>query len=329
MTSLNSRRPGLRLGSNLRPASTYLICTTRRTGSELLCDVLASIGTAGRPTEFLPLDTVAPWLVWWGSHHTMAEGVAAHTTPNGVFGAKLFWQHMLTFSWWLWGASYAAPGYGLSLLASPAGRALRKIETTGVAGPLHGAYRSLLAHLAGWPASRLGRPENDLPASPADVHRLISRSFPGVCYVFLTRKDKDRQAISLYRAQETEMWHVRARDRGMRESPVEFDGVKIRECLRSIRNEEASWLAFFAAAGVRPLEVTYEGLLADRSATVTSILNHTGLDCGANPPFVLTSDLKRQADGTTDEWLGRLKDLPSEEPRLAPAATTSERGDRD
>lgn len=72
----------------------YLICTTERTGSYLLCDALTLTGIAGRPQECFhpallrklpaPPDDAAYF-------EQIAQGC---TTPNGVFGAKVHWCHM-------------------------------------------------------------------------------------------------------------------------------------------------------------------------------------------------------------------------------------------
>jgi LPS sulfotransferase NodH len=111
------------------PRTSYLVCATPRSGSTLLCEALAATGVAGRPAEFFeamygtglprrPTDyfeglrelPAASFL----ADHLPAEGgearaalaasatyrdylawvLAAGTTPNGVFGAKLMWGHV-------------------------------------------------------------------------------------------------------------------------------------------------------------------------------------------------------------------------------------------
>jgi LPS sulfotransferase NodH/glycosyltransferase involved in cell wall biosynthesis len=79
----------------------YLICTLARSGSTLLCRGLRSTGIAGRPEEYF-----APALRGQFSRHwnlpadTSDEDYLARvrqeaTTPNGVFGAKAPWSHLL------------------------------------------------------------------------------------------------------------------------------------------------------------------------------------------------------------------------------------------
>lgn len=73
----------------------YLICTTPRSGSWMLCSILAQTGIAGKPTEFF-----GPTLhEEFKSNRNVAHApevreyldrvVVASTTTNGVFGMKL------------------------------------------------------------------------------------------------------------------------------------------------------------------------------------------------------------------------------------------------
>lgn len=79
----------------------YLICGTPRTGSTLLCSLLASTGVAGRPESYFREPDETMWAQRWrtrrradGSlaYRDFARGaVAAGSTPNGVFGARVMW----------------------------------------------------------------------------------------------------------------------------------------------------------------------------------------------------------------------------------------------
>ncbi len=82
----------------------YLLCGTPRTGSTLLCSLLASTGVAGRPESyFRELDERA-WAARFGvpvagdgsfDYRAFAVGaVQAGSTPNGVFAARIMWGTM-------------------------------------------------------------------------------------------------------------------------------------------------------------------------------------------------------------------------------------------
>jgi trehalose 2-sulfotransferase len=101
----------------------YLVCATERSGSTLLCELLAGTGVAGRPEEYFeflnatgrvrqpreyfedaddesilellpPLPPPAPAVPWKAR---LAAARERGTTPNGVFGAKMMWAYLGDF----------------------------------------------------------------------------------------------------------------------------------------------------------------------------------------------------------------------------------------
>jgi trehalose 2-sulfotransferase len=74
----------------------YVICTSPRSGSTLLCQGLSKTGRAGMPEEFF--DHREQVTRYWMKRFGIGERsgfadkiVEATSTPNGVFGAKLHW----------------------------------------------------------------------------------------------------------------------------------------------------------------------------------------------------------------------------------------------
>jgi LPS sulfotransferase NodH len=79
----------------------YLVCSTPRSGSWLLCTGLASTGRAGRPAEFFSPLYVKAYLARIGSpdeslkRFDYMQFLRAHrSSPNGVFGMKLHFSHL-------------------------------------------------------------------------------------------------------------------------------------------------------------------------------------------------------------------------------------------
>lgn len=79
----------------------YFVCATPRTGSSLLLGLLQSTGVAGRPEAYFREPDERLWADRWqlpgnsdGAFDYAAyvrAALAAGTTDNGVFGAKLMW----------------------------------------------------------------------------------------------------------------------------------------------------------------------------------------------------------------------------------------------
>jgi trehalose 2-sulfotransferase len=84
----------------LMRALVYIICTSPRTGSTLLCQGLSYTGRAGAPAEFF--DHRPEVEEYWRRRYSIdrkagyASGIiAATSTSNGVFGTKLHWSTLL------------------------------------------------------------------------------------------------------------------------------------------------------------------------------------------------------------------------------------------
>ena len=91
--------PGYRSSSG--HVDSYLICTTPRTGSTLLCGLLASTTVAGQPESYFREPDEQLWADRWDLARSSDGGfkpsdfiraaLAAGSTDNGVFAARIMW----------------------------------------------------------------------------------------------------------------------------------------------------------------------------------------------------------------------------------------------
>ena len=123
-------------------------------------------------------------------------------------------------------------------------------------------------------------------------------------YIWLRRRDLIRQAISLYRANETGIWHWHAGTDKPDACPP-FDKAKIEASRRQIEQANDSWANWFGEHNIRPLEVWYEDVVAQPLETVQAICRHVGVDDARLPP--IESNLRMMRDSTTDLWLSELR----------------------
>lgn len=276
------------------PHTSYLICSTPRTGSSLLCDALAATGVAGRPEEYFQFrartgfprrpqeyfegagdpeifDILGPRtrteedearydpsrFERYDSY--LAWALEEGTTRNGVFGAKVMWGY---FNGFVTGLRWAVPG-----------------------------------------CQRLA------------VCELAPSVFPNLRYVSVTRRDKVRQAVSLWRALQSWSWSS-----GEGASPDEADHLRysaaaIDHLIRDIQAHEDEWQAYFRECGVVPYAVVYEEFVQDYEGTISAILHHVGAP-GADQATVAPPQRRAQSDGLSQSWADRFR---AESGRLAPA----------
>jgi len=135
----------------------------------------------------------------------------------------------------------------------------------------------------------------------ADLATALRELLGDVRFVLVTREDKVAQAVSLWRAVQTERWRADAPGR-----PCEaiYAFAAIDHLVAQLERHEEAWQAWLARRGpaaVAPLELTYEAIVADPRTAVARVLRFVGLpnaDPG-DPP------LRAQRDALSRDWAER------------------------
>jgi LPS sulfotransferase NodH len=100
------------------PSRCYIVCSTQRSGSGLLCRGLTGARVAGTPTEYFNPDNRAALATRWGCGPDLGAYVAAlrsrRSAPTGVFGAKLHWDQFQQLRAEALGVSCAEPEFEIS-----------------------------------------------------------------------------------------------------------------------------------------------------------------------------------------------------------------------
>jgi LPS sulfotransferase NodH len=133
---------------------------------------------------------------------------------------------------------------------------------------------------------------------------MLARAFPGLRYIQITRENKIRQAVSLWKAVQTQSWK---REPGEAQRPVElvFSFRAINYLVRLLTAHDASWDAYFLGLGYEPLKVTYEELAESTDAVIRRVLEHLGIPAPAELE-IESPQLSVQADEVSEEWVRRV-----------------------
>ena len=130
----------------------------------------------------------------------------------------------------------------------------------------------------------------------------LARAFGEPRYIWVTRRDKIRQAVSLFRAKQSHAWHS-LRSRESSATPA-FSFHLIDAALRQIVQEEALWAHFFDEAGITPHTVVYEDLAADYAGTIRGVLRYLDIPFPADAVIPPTR-MRKLADELSEEWVQR------------------------
>jgi trehalose 2-sulfotransferase len=251
-------------GAPVTPKSCFFICHTLRCGSTLLCDALSSTGVAGDAEEYFP-----------------------ERSPAGeVFVAT--------------GAALKDPDTWRSdWTSTPFDQCLDRVLRSGTTP--NGVFASKVKWFnMPYLDERLGAiPER----GGLSLAEQLNRLFPDLRYVWVTRRDKLRQAVSLVKARQSTRWKsLSAQPQGFDAVDYNFHVVDI--ALRRIVYEECAWEEYFTHMGITPFTVVYEDLVRNYESTVRRLLDQLEIELPSEYVFP-PPRLHKQADAVSEEWVER------------------------
>jgi LPS sulfotransferase NodH len=256
------------------PHHAYLVCATPRSGSTLLCELLGATGTAGRPLEHFEVlrHSGLP-----RQPREYFEGVdddrildrlpplAPAPEPVGDETPEEWWQRILSDG------------------TTPNGVWAGKLMWGHVDDFVARARR--LDGLAG-----------------ADLDTVLRRLLGAVRFVRVTRPDTVEQAVSLWRAVQTQAWrspngHGPAAD----DAAYVFEGIH--HLCRQLARQGAAWERWCAEHGHEMVDVSYAELSADPRGTAERVLRALDLPTAGVPE----PQMRRQSDERSRRWIERYR----------------------
>jgi LPS sulfotransferase NodH len=274
-----------------KPKLSYLICAKPRSGSTLLSQALRDTGIAGCPEEHFEvlLETGQPRQPRdYFQRSNDPEVWALLDNPEfqdvlGEYGGR-YAEHPARRD-----PSWRPPDFERLLE-----EALRRGTTeNGVLGTkIMWAYFRDFIRLAHRTPGLEGVRACEVPASVLPNLRR---------FVWIRRDDTTRQAVSLWKALQTQQWRRDSDDdvggQGLRFSFAAVNHLKLR-----IDEHNAAWQNFFEQCGVEPFRIVYEKFVEAYEENVLGLLN--SLEIPIPEGFTVEEPkMKRQADELSEEWV--------------------------
>ena len=148
----------------------------------------------------------------------------------------------------------------------------------------------------------LGRPRT-AELSYTDARRVLEHLVPAPRYVWIGRRDLDRQTVSHFVALGTGQWSDTG-DGTEPPPPPPYDFGKLEEIRSYLAVCEQAWARYFELNGIEPLRVEYEDLAADYEATMAKVVAYLG---GSTESSIPPPRLRRQSGSRTAPLLERYR----------------------
>jgi LPS sulfotransferase NodH len=131
----------------------------------------------------------------------------------------------------------------------------------------------------------------------------LLESLAPITYIYIDRRDKVAQAVSMAKALQTDQWS--SQWRGSPRPMLRYDRELIAKSMSEVELQDARWLRWFELHNITPFRVTYEDLIADPAAIVRSVVERLGVQ-DDEPDDLNIPAIEKQGDDTNQEWIERF-----------------------
>jgi LPS sulfotransferase NodH len=143
--------------------------------------------------------------------------------------------------------------------------------------------------------------ELDAVPDDADLDATLTALLgPELKLVYVTRPDKVAQAVSLWKAVQTQTWRA---GRGTPAAQARYAFAGIDHLVAQLEEQDAAWRDWLAATGRGVHAVSFDALAADPAGVIGGVLTHLGLPADDVP----APATERQGDARSAEWADRYR----------------------
>lgn len=249
------------------PSPAYVLCSNPRSGTTMLCNMLAQTGVAGRPDSFFRQQSIGDWCADWGITRPFDIRDAAFTQD---------YFHAMKRE-----GQGATPVFGLRLM------------------------QSYLAFACNWLALRHPHKPSNIAcfdaafgtaqAGVAYIH--LSRQDKLAEAVSYLRAEQS----GLWHAQPDGI----ALEQLPPTAPPGYDAAAITRHMADLTASDRRWDAWFAAQNITPLRLSYEGLAAHPRQTLADVLTYLGQDPAH--ASTVTPGTRKLADAVSGAWIAHYR----------------------
>ena len=132
---------------------------------------------------------------------------------------------------------------------------------------------------------------------------LLHTHFPNLHFIWITRRDKVRQAVSWAKFIQGSAWHWEG-DQPQKLENLKFNPENITTFITQTSIHESAWLAFFQQNNLHPHIVVYEDFIQTYEQTALKLLDGLGIPHPPTVPFD-PRKMKQQTDDLSEEWVQR------------------------
>ena len=137
---------------------------------------------------------------------------------------------------------------------------------------------------------------------------LLSDLFPNCKHLFLTRRNKVRQAVSWWKAIKDNVWHLESKAEHRNEADFyekNYDFAALSHLFKEAALRECAIQAYFSKYNIQPLTFVYEDFVEDFDYTIQKIIDYLEIDyseLNLGKMFY-----RKTANAHSEQWVQRFR----------------------
>jgi len=144
---------------------------------------------------------------------------------------------------------------------------------------------------------------------PIDEEQLVQDLFPNCKHIFLTRRNKVRQAVSWWKAIKDNQWHLEPNQQHENEADFyeeHYDFDALTHLYKEAALRECAIQAHYTKHGIQPLTLVYEDFVKDFKNTIKQIIDY--LDIEYDQLNIKEMYYQKTANQDSEKWVQRFRE---------------------
>lgn len=138
---------------------------------------------------------------------------------------------------------------------------------------------------------------------------LIIDIFPNCKHIYLTRRNKIRQAVSWWKAIKDNVWHLDATQHYSEEEEFydkNYDFAALSHLFKEATLRECAMQAYFSKNKIQPMTLVYEDMVEDLNHTIHLIIDY--LEIEHDELHIQEKFYKKTANSNSEKWVQKFRE---------------------
>ncbi len=154
-------------------------------------------------------------------------------------------------------------------------------------------------------------------SAEVNEEELLSDIFPNCKHIYLTRRNKIRQAVSWWKAIKDNVWHLESGEEKTDDAEFyerHYDFAALSHLFKEATLRECAMQAYFSQYNIQPLTLVYEDFSDNFEDTIRQIVDYLGIEY--DELHIGNKFYKKTANSNSEKWVQRFREDLQKEMRV-------------